>query len=134
MGKIIILDTIVGIIILSRIKAPWWAYFLLFGCNILFYTIGDNRGCFDENKVDKPSTENDENNKKKGFPTEALFAGIITVVCTFFVYLLYTRALPDLDETWQVVWTWSGIIMLSLLVILFLYIFWNNNRLFSRDS
>lgn len=61
--------------------------------------------------------------KKTEFPTEALFAGIIGVVCALSAYLLYTRALPDLDKTWQVVWTWSGIIMLSLLVILFLYIF-----------
>lgn len=48
MGKILILDTIVGIIILSRIKAPWWAYLLLIGVNLLFYLIGDDRGWFNK--------------------------------------------------------------------------------------
>lgn len=50
MGKIIVLDIVVGLIILIRINAPWWAYLLLFGCNILFFLIGDSQGWFDENK------------------------------------------------------------------------------------
>lgn len=122
---LIIVDTIVGIVLMSRNNSPWWHYLLLIGFNLLFYLIGDERGWFDENKEDTSSNENDENNKNidRRFPTEALFAGIICIVAALFAYLLYKRALPDLNKTWEIVWTWSGIIMLSLLAILFLSIF-----------
>ena len=48
MENIIVLDTVVGIVILTHIKAPWWAYLLLLGFNLIIYLIGDERGWFDK--------------------------------------------------------------------------------------
>ena len=48
MGCFIILDTIAGIIIFSRINAPWWVYLLLLIGNLIFYLIGSEHGWFDK--------------------------------------------------------------------------------------
>ena len=50
---LIIADTVVGIILMSRNNSPWWHYLLLIGFNLLFYLIGDNRGWFDEEENKK---------------------------------------------------------------------------------